>query len=80
MNETLKKQLMLGGLLFGAGCAYLYFTKNDEENLFEGISGLNIDLQPSHIIDSAVDKFVSDEQLGRGAKHLAKKLTFSMLG
>ena len=79
MDETLKKQLILGAILASAAGAYIYFTKDDEESIFDGLNGLSIDLKPNNLIDSAVEKFIPDEALGRGAKHLAKKLSYSVL-
>jgi hypothetical protein len=80
MKDTARKQMLLGGLLLGAGALYLYCTKDDEENMFEGLEGLKIDLKPDELIDSAVTRYISDERLGRGAKHLAKKLSYKLLG
>jgi len=80
MNDEKKKQLLLGGLLLGAGALFICMTKNDEENIFQGLDGLNIDLKPNDLIDSAVNKYISDENIGRTAKSLAKKVSYKLLG
>ena len=80
MDEQLKKQLLLGTLLASAGVAYLYFTKDDEKSIFDDLEGLNIDLKPSTLIDSAVEKFIPNDAIGKGAKHLAKKISYSLIG
>ncbi len=77
--SNVKKQLLLGSLVVGVGALYLYMTKDDESSIFDGINGFNIDLKPDDLIDSAVNKVISDERLGRSAKEIAKKLSYSIL-
>lgn len=79
-KKEINKHIVYGGILLGATALYLFMTKDEDNSIFNGIEGLGIDVDPSRLIDSTVDKFSKNEHVNRGAKHLAKKLSYKLLG
>jgi hypothetical protein len=79
-KKEINKHIVYGGLLISVTALYLYMTKDEDNSIFNGIEGLGIDVDPSRLIDSTVDKFAKHDVVNRGAKHLAKKLSYKLLG
>lgn len=78
-DKKVNKHLVYGGILLSATALYLYMTKNEDNSIFNGIEGLGIDIDPSRLIDTTVDKFAKNEHVRSGAKHLARKISYKML-
>lgn len=79
-EKKVNKHIVYGGVLLGAAALYLFMTKDEDNSIFNGIEGLGIDVDPSRLIDTTVDKFATNEHVNRGAKHLARKISYKLLG